>query len=104
MHYVVLGTHSADVCPTSNAATRKLLAEVGPQIPKIAESHGVTIVAGPLNNREHVSVLVVQAERAEDLDAFLSETRLPQWNSVRILPSLTMEESMPEMETHPAIF
>ena len=104
MHYVILGTHSPDVCPTSNATTRALLAEIGPQIPKIAEAHGVTIVAGPLNNREHVTVLVVRAESSQDLDDFLAEARLPQWNSVRILPSLTMEESMPEMEAYPAIF
>lgn len=37
MHFVVLGVHSAEVCPTSNAKSRALLMEMGPQIPKLAE-------------------------------------------------------------------
>ena len=54
MHYVILGEHTAEVCPTSNAKTRALLLEIGPQIPKIAEQNGVTIVSGPfVNLRTH---------------------------------------------------
>ena len=30
MHYVLLATHSAEVCPTSNATTRGILTELGP--------------------------------------------------------------------------
>ncbi len=104
MHFVVLGVHSPEVCPTSNAATKALLLEVAPQIPKIAEEHNVTIVAGPFVNREHTAVVIVETERSADLDAFLVETRLPQWNQVRILPSLTMEEAMKEIQGLPALF
>ena len=104
MHYVVLGDHSPDICPSSNARTRELLIEMGPQIPKIAEQHHVTIVAGPFVNREHTTVLITEADNSEDLDAFLVEARLPQWNSVRILPSLTMQAAMEEIQEHPALF
>ena len=44
MHYVVLGEHSAEVCPTSNAKTRALMLDIAPQIPKIAEKNNVKIV------------------------------------------------------------
>lgn len=104
MHYVVLGVHSPEVCPTSHAKTRELLIQTGPQIPKIAEKHNVTIVAGPFVNREHTTVLIAEADRSEDLDAFLVEARLPQWNSVRILPSLTMQAAMEEIQETPALF
>lgn len=104
MIYAVLGVHSPEVCPTSNARTRELLIETGPQIPKIAERHNVTIVAGPLVNREHTTVVIVEADRSEDLDAFLVESRLPQWNAVRILPSLTMQAAMEEIQGQPALF
>jgi hypothetical protein len=78
MHYVLLATHNPDICPTSNAKIRALLAEMGPQMPKIAEKAGVKILAGPYVNREHVSVMIVEANKVEDLDTFLVESRLPQ--------------------------
>ena len=97
MHFVVLGTHSAEVCPTSNATSRAMLLEIGPQIPKIAEKHNVTIVSGPWVNREHLTVTVCETERAESLDAFLVESRLHQWNTLRIIPSQDMAEGMKEI-------
>jgi hypothetical protein len=104
MHYVILAEHSAEVCPTSNAKTRSLLLEIGPQIPKLAEQHKVTLVSGPFVNREHVAVVVAQADRSEDLDAFLTASRLPQWNRVRIIPSLPIEEGMKEIQAANSIF
>jgi hypothetical protein len=104
MHYVILGVHSPEVCPTSNAATKALLLEIAPQIPKVAEENSVKIVAGPFVNREHTAVVIVEAARSEDLDAFLMQTRLLQWNQVRILPSLTMEEGIKEIQESSSLF
>lgn len=104
MHYVIMGTHSAEVCPTSNARTRKLLQEMAPTIPKIAEQAGVTVVAGPYVNREHITITVVEAANGEDLDRFIVESRLAQWNSIRVLPSLSMAEGIAELEDQPALF
>jgi hypothetical protein len=97
MHYVVLGVHSAEVCPVSNAKSKALLLEMGPQIPKIAEKLGVKILAGPYVNREHLTVTIVETDRAEALDDFLVESRLHQWNTVRIIPSHPMEVGMKEI-------
>jgi hypothetical protein len=47
MHFVLLATHTADVCPLSNSKTRDLMLQTAPQIPDIAERNGVTMVAGP---------------------------------------------------------
>jgi len=104
MHYVVMGDHSAEVCPMSNAKTKALLLEVGPQIPKIAEKHNVTIVAGPFVSREHTAVIILETARAEDLDAFLLETRLPQWNRLHIMPSISIEEGMKEVAEGVSLF
>ena len=104
MHYVVLGVHSPEVCPTSNAKTRKLMLETAPQITKIAEKNNITFVAGPFVNREHTTVVIVEADRAEDLDQFLVDSRLPQWNTLRILPSLPMQQSLADIEEMPALF
>lgn len=104
MHYVIIATHSAEICPTSNAATRRLMEETAPDIPAMAEKHGVTMLAGPYVNREHITVAIVEAKTSEDLDAFLMGTRLPQWNSVRILPSVPLAEGIKEIQDIPAVY
>ena len=104
MHYVVLGEHSAEVCPTSNAKTKALLLEIGPQIPKIAEQNNVTIVAGPFVNREHTTVVILETDRAENLDAFLVQSRLNQWNRLHIMPSLPMEDGMKDVAEGSSLF
>jgi uncharacterized protein with GYD domain len=90
--------------PTSNAKTKAVLLEVAPQIPSIADKHGVNILAGTFANREHMVVVIVETEHPEALDTFLIETRLSQWNQVRLLPSIPMEEAMRELEEAAPLF
>jgi len=104
MHFVVLGVHSAEVCPTSNAKSKAMLLEMGPQIPKIAEEVGVKILAGPYVNREHMTVTIVETDRAEDLDDFIVESRLSQWNTVRVIPSHPMDVGMKEIAEGATLF
>ena len=88
----------------ANSKTRELLVELGPQIPTIAEKNGVRIVSGPFVNREHTTVAIVESDRPEAVDGFLVEARLPQWNRVRVIPSLPMEEAMKDMMEGPTLF
>lgn len=104
MHYVLIAEHTADVCPTANATTRKLLLETAPRIPGMAQEAGVNILAGPFVNREHSTVVIVEADASEKVDRFLVAARLPQWNSVRVLPSLPMQQALAEIEEMPALF
>ena len=104
MHFVVLASHSPDICPTSNAKTKALLLELGPQIPGIAQKHGVNIVAGPFVNREHMAVTIVETDSAEGLDDFLVDSRLAHWNEVRIMPSRSLQEGMTEIQEGASLF
>ena len=104
MHFVLLAEHTAEVCPTGNAKTRKVLQEIGPQVPDIAQRAGVQIVAGPFVNREHVTVAIVEADKADDVDRFIVDSRLNQWNSVRVLPSLPIREAMEQLDSQPPLF
>jgi len=104
VHYVVLASHSPDICPASNAKTKALLLELAPQIPSIAQKHGVNIVAGPLVNREHMTVVIVETDRAEGLDDFLVDSRLGQWNQVHILPSRSLQEGLTEIQEGASLF
>jgi uncharacterized protein with GYD domain len=104
MHFVLLATHSPDSCPTCNSKTKELLLKIAPEIPNLAEKAGVKFVAGPFVNREHTIVAIVQADKSENIDRFLMETRLGHWNSVRVLPSLPMEEAIKEVQAQTPIF
>jgi hypothetical protein len=104
VHFVVLATHSPDICPASNAKTKGLLLDVAPQIPGIAQKHGVNIVAGPFVNREHKAVVIVETDRADGLDDFLVDSRLAQWNEVHILPSRSLAEAMTEIQEGTSLF
>jgi uncharacterized protein with GYD domain len=81
-----------------------LLLKTAPEIPSIAEKAGVKFIAGPYVNREHTIVVIVEADKAENVDQFLLETRFGHWNSVRVLPSLTMEEGIKEVQAQTPIF
>ncbi|MBT2491092.1 hypothetical protein J7E96_21730 [Streptomyces sp. ISL-96] len=104
MHFVLIATHTPEICPTSNATTRDLLLKTAPDMPNLAQKAGVDIVAGPFVNREHTIVAVVQSDKVENVDRFLMETRIPHWNRVRVLPSLTMEEGLTEVQAQTPIF
>jgi len=80
------------------------LSKVAPEIPNIAMKLGVKIVAGPFVSREHLSVVVVEADKIEAVDQFILQSGLEQWNSVRILPSNTMQDGMREIEKTKTIF
>ena len=80
------------------------MSKVAPEIPNIAMKLGVKIVAGPFVSREHLSVVVVEADKIEAVDQFILQSGLEQWNSVRILPSNTMQDGMREIEKTKTIF
>ncbi|GAA0409319.1 hypothetical protein [Streptomyces luteireticuli] len=104
MLYVLLATHSPEACPTSNSRTKELLLQVAPDIPGIAEKSGVTILAGPFVNREHMVIVITEAEKSENLDRFLVDSRIAQWNRVHILPSLKMEEVLDQVRESESVF
>jgi hypothetical protein len=104
MHFVLLGTHNADVCPLSNAKTRDLMIQTAPQMPNIAERNGVNMVAGPYVSDEHLVVTIVEADTAEKVHQFLSDSRLNQWNTVRVVPSVTVQEGMKEIQEGTPLF
>jgi hypothetical protein len=104
MHFVLLAEHSAEVCPLSNSKTKELLLSTAGDIPGIADRNGVKLLAGPFVNRQHMIVVIAEADKADNIDAFIHEARLDQWNQVRVVPSLPMEDAIKEVQDSPALF
>jgi hypothetical protein len=46
----------------------------------------------------------VEADKAEQVDSFIHEARLDQWNQVRVISSIPMEDIMGEVADSPALF
>jgi hypothetical protein len=90
-------THSGQECPTSNSNVRKLLENLGKEMPTLSQKLGVKILIGPLVSAEHKSIVVLQTERAEAVWDFIMQSGLIQWNSINVLPCKTIEEAMPEI-------
>jgi len=61
MHFVLLGTHTPDTCPTSNSKIRDMMLQGAKDMPALAQRLGVTMVAGPFVNHEHTMVSIVRA-------------------------------------------
>ena len=104
MKFVVLAVHTAETCPTSNSKTRGLFLKLAPEIPHLAKKAGVKLLAGPLVNWEHTITTVLEAEKTEAVNEFLSGTGLGRWNTVRILPSQTLDEGLEELTRESPIF
>ncbi|MGH9080194.1 MAG: hypothetical protein ACRDYE_09015 [Acidimicrobiales bacterium] len=51
-----------------------------------------------------MTVVIAETERAEALDAFVVESRLAQWNPVRIIPSHPMAQGMKEIAEGSSLF
>jgi hypothetical protein len=53
---------------------------------------------------QHLTFAVAEGDTAEQLDSFIHETRLDQWNQVRVIPSRPLEDMMGEMAESPPLF
>jgi uncharacterized protein with GYD domain len=104
MHYVLLAEHAPETCPTSNSTVREIMLKGAAQVPDMAKRLGVKIVAGPFANREHLLVTIVEAQKAEAVDDFIVESGISQWNKVRVLPSMTLEDGIKQMDRQKPIF
>jgi hypothetical protein len=104
MHFVLLATHNAEICPLNNSKTRDVMVQTAPQMPDIAQRNGVNMVAGPYVSDEHLVVTIVEADKAESVHQLLSDSRLNQWNTVRVVPAVTVEEGMKEIQGGTPLF
>ncbi len=95
--FALIASHPPDQCPTANETIRKHFLNRAPEIPKLAEKHGVEYLAGPIITTEHKSYSIVKAENVEAVRNFLLESGLIQWNSVDVVHGVSMEKAIEEI-------
>lgn len=102
--FAVIAEHPPHLCPTSNAQTRQLLKDGAGQIPQLAEQLGIDIQALRIFGPEHTIVAVIEAGDIDAVRTFAHQSRLMQWNTVRINATYSIEEAVAVIDDVEAIF
>jgi uncharacterized protein with GYD domain len=102
--YLIVGHHPPDLCPSSNETVRTLAAEAGKQIPALAEKLGVKVLATYVPMTNHQVFIAVEADDADSVREFAWQGRLAQWNTVEVLQTSTLEETLRRVEELPTIY
>jgi hypothetical protein len=102
--FAVIAEHPPHLCPTSNAQTRQLLKEGASQIPQIAAQLGVDIGTLRIFGPDHIILAVVEADDIDSVRNFALQSRLMQWNTVKINATYSIEEAVAMIDDVEAIF
>src|ERR1700730_2377805 len=93
--YFVRLEHTSDQCPSANSKVRERMLKGAQEIPQLAQKLGVKFIVGPLVlGAEHMSVVLVETEKIETVQEFITRAGLSQWNSARVSTVQSMEESL----------
>jgi hypothetical protein len=102
--FAILAEHPPNLCPTSNAQTKKVMQEGAGQIPKLAERLGINIVTLRVFGPDHIILAVVEADGIDSVRDFAFQSHLMQWNTVKINATYSMEEALGLIEQAEPIF
>jgi hypothetical protein len=102
--FAVIAEHPPHLCPTSNAQTRQILKQGAGQIPELAEQLGVQISTLRIFGPDHIILVVVEADDIESVRSFALQSRLMQWNTVKIHATYSIEEAVAMIDEVEAVF
>lgn len=89
--FVVVATHSPELCPHSNAATRKIYEGLTASEP-IAEKLEIETVFRGIPVPEHQTIMILRAPTFEAVRTFTVVTHLVQVNTITIRQTESFEE------------
>ena len=104
MQYVVTAEHPPQLCPTANAKIREIVTQGMPQLPALAEKHGLKIITINIYGPDHQMLFVLESASIEAVRAFVREGGLYQWNTVHVNATWTPEEALASLEGMDPIF
>jgi hypothetical protein len=102
--FALIAEHPPDLCPTSNAQTRRMLKEGASQIPQLAEQLGVDIGTLRIFGPDHIILAVVEADDIDPVRSFALQSGLMQWNTVKIHATYSIEEAVALVDEVETIF
>lgn len=93
--FLVIGTHSEEMCPMNNEKAKKISLEAFEKLGALAKKHGVKVVGSWAVMSEHLSVMVFEAslEAFEKLSMEPEVMRLMAINTCSVKVALNMDEA-----------
>lgn len=104
MQFVMIAEHSPQFCPTANAKIREMMKQGMKEIPAVAHKLGVEILNLRVFGGDHIVLAIVEAADIEKVRNFIMESKLIQWNTIKIHPTWSLEEAMERADKLPPIF
>jgi len=104
MQFVIMATHSPDMCPTANSKIREMLKHSAQGIPEVAAKHGLKLITLNVFGPDHQLLAVVEANDIEAVRNVVMESRLVQWNTTHIHATWTLEDAIARAEKLSPIF
>jgi len=104
MQFVMIAEHPPDLCPTSNAKIREMMKQGASQMPALAQKLGVQILTIRVFGGDHIVLGIVEAADIEAVREFVMQSRLIQWNTVKIHATYSLEEALAKADTLPTMF
>jgi hypothetical protein len=102
--FAIIAEHPPHLCPSSNAQTRQILKEGAGQIPQLADRLGVNIGTLRIFGPDHIILAVVEADDIDAVRSFALQSRLMQWNTVKIHATYSIEEALAALDEVETIF
>jgi predicted RecB family endonuclease len=102
--FALIAEHPPNLCPTSNAQTRRMLKEGASQIPQLAEQLGVEIGTLRIFGPDHIILAVVESDDIDSVRNFALQSGMMQWNTVKIHATYSIEEAVAMIDEVEPIF
>lgn len=94
MQFVIMAEHLPQHCPTSNAKIREMMVQGKNQIPAVAEKLGVKLLTLRVFGGDHIVLAIVESADIENVRNFIMESRLVQWNTIKIYATWSLDEAL----------
>ena len=104
MQFVMIAEHTPQFCPTANGKIREMMKQGMKEIPAVAKRLGMEIVNLRVFGGDHIVLAIVEAPDIEKVRNFMMESKLIQWNTIKVYPTWSLEEAMERADKLPPIF
>ena len=102
--YGVRLSHTPDICPLANKATREFAKKGLAEMPNLSQKYKVKVESLNHFDPEHLVIGIFEAENIESLRDMLMEMGLMHWNDIKINPVTPAENIMKTIDKMPTLF
>ena len=102
--YAVIATHPPDNCPLTNKSVRKFYKKNWPQLPKLAQKMGVTIMTAVHLDPNHKAFILFEAPNAESVRDLLVQTGMMHFLEIDFHLVTPLQALFDNMDDMPTIF